>query len=582
MQEKFRIQVLLKFLRYFKPYKLQIFIAVSTLILLTIGSLARPHILRFMIDGSLANDWSIIYWGAASFIAILVISVGLSYAQLIITAKIGIAIVNQLKYEAFQKIVDQDMWFFNKHKTGWLISRVESDCELLKDFCSKITIKMMMDAAVCVAILVNIAFVNTKIFVLLFSVSILIVIFLRRHLNSVRILYNNAREKYADLSAFLSEYIQGIRIIQVFQRKKEVLDLLQDKGEKRYQSEIKAARIQYGVWAIIGFTTETIFLSIVLFVGISEVSKAELSIGELVMLLEFIRQLTHPINSFGENFNSVQRSIVAAERTQIILALKPKVKDSVMDSGTKVRINSLRFESVKFAYSDNEWVLNDINFEILRGQKVAIVGPSGGGKSTLSDLICRFYDPQHGKIVVDGIDIQNLSLKSWRRSIGLVLQDIYLFPGSILDNLRVFNNQIPLQRVMNCAKKMHIHNFIMNLPNAYETLLEERGANFSLGQRQLLSFTRAMVMDPELLILDEATASVDPYTENLIMRSLKELLTNRTSIVIAHRLRTIKDSDRIFVIKNGCIRESGTHDELIELASDYYSLYKLQTGESVA
>ena len=582
MQEKFRIQVLITFLGYLKPYKFKIFIAVSTLILLTIGSLARPHILRFMIDGSLDGEWSTIYWGATSFIAILLISVGLSYIQLIVTAKIGIEIVNQLKFEAFQKIVDQDMWFFNKHKTGWLISRVEGDCELLKDFCSKITVKMMMDAAVCLAILVNIAFVNIKIFVLLFSISIFIAIFLKHHLNSVRLLYNTAREKYAELSAFLSEYIQGIRIIQVFQRKKEVLELLRDKGEKRYQSEIKAARIQYGVWALVGFITETIFLSIVLFVGISEVSKANLSIGELVMLLEFVRQLTHPINSFGENFNSVQRSIVAAERTQSILALKPKVHDFVMDTGTKVRVNSLKFENVKFTYDESNWVLDDINFEVLKGQKIAIVGPSGGGKSTLSNLICRFYDPNYGKILVDGTDIKNLSLKSWRRSIGLVLQDIYLFPGTILDNLRVFNSQIPLQRVMDCAKKMHVHSFIMNLPNAYETLLEERGANFSLGQRQLLSFTRAMVMDPELLILDEATASVDPYTENLIMRSLKELLSNRTSIVIAHRLRTIIDSDRILVIKNGYITESGTHEELIKLASEYNSLFKLQNGESVA
>ena len=187
-----------------------------------------------------------------------------------------------------------------------------------------------------------------------------------------------------------------------------------------------------------------------------------------------------------------------------------------------------------------------------------------------------------GKILLNDIDIKQISLSSWRRSIGLVLQDIYLFPGSILDNLRVFNTEISLQRVIFCAKKMHLHDFILNLPNGYETILQERGANFSLGQRQLLSFTRAMVMDPELLILDEATASVDPYTENLIMRSFKELLLNRTSIVIAHRLRTIIDSDRIFLIKNGSIVESGTHNELVELGSDYYSLFRLQNGESVA
>ncbi len=546
------------------------------------GSLARPHILRYMIDGSLAGDWASIYWGAFSFIAILIASVGLSYAQLIIAAKIGIDIVNQLKFEAFEKIVNQDMWFFNSHKTGWLISRVESDCELLKDFCSKITIKMIMDAAVCVAILVNIAFVNIKIFILLFTLTILITLFLRRYLGAVRILYNHARDKYAELSAFLSEYIQGVRIIQIFQRKHEVLELLRNKGEKRYLSEIKAARIQYGVWAFIGFITETIFLCIVLYFGIYEVSNANLSIGELVMLIEFIRQLTHPINSFGENFNSIQRSIVAAERTQSILALESKLIDSVMDTGTKVRINRVKFENVKFAYNEDDWILSDINFEVLRGQKIAIVGPSGGGKSTLSDLICRFYDPQHGKIFVDNIDIRQISLKSWRRSIGLVLQDIYLFPGSILENLRVFNEQISRHRVIECAKKMHIHHFIMNLPNGYESTLDERGSNLSLGQRQLLSFTRAMVMDPELLILDEATASVDPYTENLIMRSLKELLSNRTSIVIAHRLQTIKDCDRILVIKNGHIIESGTHEELIELASDYYSLFKLQNGESFA
>ena len=581
MQHGFRIQVVFDFINYFRPYRSQIIIAIFTLVFLTLGSLARPHILRYMIDGSLMGDWSTIIWGAISFIAILIASIGLSYAQLMITARIGINIVNRLKFEAFEKILNQDMWFFNKHKTGWLISRVESDCELLKEFCSKITIRMLLDAAVCLAILVNIAFVNIKIFSLLLIMTILICLFLKHYLGTIRILYNHARDRYAELSAFLSEYIQGITIIQIFRRKKEVLNLLRDKGEKRYQSEIKAARIQYSVWAVIGFITEAIFLCVVLFLGITEVSAGALTIGELVMLLEFIRQLTHPIHSFGENFNSIQRSIVAAERTQNILSLRETVVDSVMDTGAKIRFNSLKFENVKFYYKRNNWVLNELNFEIKRGQKLALVGPSGGGKTTLTDLICRFYDPQKGKVIVDDLELKDMSLKSWRRSIGLVLQDIFLFPGTVLDNLRVFDEQISIKRVMDCAKRMHIHQFIENLPHGYDTVLEERGANFSLGQRQLLSFTRAMVFDPELLILDEATASVDPYTENLILKSLKDLLSNRTSIVIAHRLKTIADCDRILFIKNGCITESGNHDELIKLNSDYYSLFRLQNGNSV-
>tara|TARA_Y100000589_G_scaffold332223_1_gene390498 strand:- start:6676 stop:8424 length:1749 start_codon:yes stop_codon:yes gene_type:complete len=582
MQHGFRIQVVFDFINYFRPYRSQIIIAIFTLVFLTLGSLARPHILRYMIDGSLMGDWSTIIWGAISFIAILIASIGLSYAQLMITARIGINIVNRLKFEAFEKILNQDMWFFNKHKTGWLISRVESDCELLKEFCSKITIRMFMDAAVCFAILVNIAFVNIKIFSLLFILTVLICFFLRHYLGAIRVLYNDARDRYAELSAFLSEYIQGINIIQIFRRKQEVMKLLSAKGEKRYQSEIIAARTQYSVWALVGFITEALFLGVVLYFGIKEVSAGTLSIGELVMLLEFIRQLTHPINSFGENFNSIQRSIVAAERTQNILKLDQTVIDSAMDTGTKTRFKLIKFENVNFSYRQNNRVINELNLEIKKGQKIGIVGPSGGGKSTLSDLICRFYDPQEGKILIDNSDLKDISLKSWRRSIGLVLQDIFLFPGSILDNLRVFDQQMSEQRVVDCAKRMHIHEFIQNLPQGYDTELEERGANFSLGQRQLLSFTRAMVFDPELLILDEATASVDPYTENLILRSMNELLANRTSLVIAHRLKTIADCDRILFIRDGIITESGNHEELISSKSDYYSLFQLQNGSSLA
>jgi ATP-binding cassette subfamily B protein len=339
--------------------------------------------------------------------------------------------------------------------------------------------------------------------------------------------------------------------------------------------EVPAQFLDYGFWSVFLYA-EIIAIVIVLALGVRAVFAGTLTVGVLVLFIEYIRQMFQPIMQLSEQLNFFQRSLVSVERVMGILETKPAVTDGGADPAELHFEHSVAFEGVWFAYEGENWVVRDLSFAIPKGQKIALVGESGGGKSTIVNLLLRFYDPQRGRITVDGRDIRDFPLHAWRELIGLVLQDVFLFPGTVKDNIRVFDQSISEEQVARVAEVTCADRFIGALPGGYDGDLAERGANLSVGERQLLSFARALAYDPPLLVLDEATSSVDPHTERTVQEALDHLLEGRTAVIVAHRLSTILNADRIIMVHDGEIAERGTHRELLAADGLYAKLFRLQ------
>jgi len=390
----------------------------------------------------------------------------------------------------------------------------------------------------------------------------------------IRPIYVEIRRKVADINNFINETIGGLPVIQAFNQEKNFRHKMNLHNQEKYRKELIGMKLWYRVWFMVDFGE---VLGFVLLLGIGAVwaLKGLITIGTLILFISYIMRLFMPLRGLSDQLNVIQRAFASAERMFGILDSKPEEPGKVKPAITQFQ-KGIVFDAVNFAYEGREWVLKDINLNIKKGEKIALVGETGAGKTSIIGLLLRFYEPQLGKILLDDYNLQNLDKHILRRYVGFVPQDVILFPGSILDNLRLFDEAIPEEVVYNATKRARVHDKILNLPDGYKTNLIQRGINLSQGERQLVSFARALVFNPEILILDEATSSVDPHTENLIQVGLTELLKDRTAIIIAHRLATIQMVDRIIVLHKGSIVEQGSHSELLSKEGYYYRLYRLQ------
>lgn len=574
-KEKRDIGLIKKLLPFFKPYLKRISIALLLLLLSTIMALLGPIFIKHAIDYEIpARNLQGLVLIAFLYFVLQILIVIIRYFQQIEIAMIGERAIADLKYDLFKHTLALPLTFFDKNPVGKLITRVEGDAETLKNLFSLTAVVLAQDFALLLGMSVVMITVNYKLYLLILTMLPIFLYAFWWFGKHVRPIYIDLRRKIAEINGFIMETLRGLLVIQVFRQEKNFLNKIDRMGKDKFNLEMKSMLYWYRIWFLVDFG-EIIGIMLILGIGGIWALKGAITIGALFLFLSYITKFFGPLRGLSDQVNLLERSFAAAERIFNILSLPTEYKKTE-DIEYKTVNQSIKFENIRFAYQKDDWVLENINFEIKKGEKIALVGETGGGKTSIIALLLKFYKPNLGSIKMDEIDLNNINRYSLRARVGFVPQDVFLFPGSIIDNLRFFNKEISEQKVYTTAERIGLHERILMLPKGYDTDINEQGINLSFGERQLLSFARALVFEPEIIILDEATSSVDPESERLVQDGIKKLLKNRTAIIIAHRLTTTRLADRILVIHQGKLVEQGKHQELLKKKGLYYKFYKLQ------
>lgn len=545
------------------------------MILTSAARLLDPIVLAHIIDKSVPNnDIPDMFKWALFFAGIVITSGLLSFFQIMILSRVGIKVITKIKYDVFNHLTELPMSWFDKMPTGELISRIESDGERVKDLFSQFSIMIFGNFLFFVGMMIILFSKDAKITSILMIPIIVVVvsaIFIIRYLTRY---YKQSRVLNADITAYLTEYIQGMSVVQLFNQQKKADHQMNIKSKEKQKVDTKASFIEYGLWGVFDFLIETVFIITIILLTAPKVINQIATIGTLVIFIQYSVRLFWPLMQITENINQIQRAFVSLKRMMQLLELTPEVSNQDISDISFNQI--IEFKDVWFKYKEDEWVLKGVNFSIKKGQKVALVGASGSGKSTTVSLLCRFYQIDKGQITVDGIDIEKIDLKNWRKKTGLVLQDIILFPGSLIENIRIYNQDISQQQVLEAINLVHADDLFNRLENDLNFEIKEKGNNLSMGEKQLLSFARALAFNPEIIIMDEATASIDAKAESLIQKSMDEVLKGKTALIVAHRLSSVLSCDNILVFDNGHIIAQGNHEQLMKSCPEYRKLVELQ------
>jgi ABC-type multidrug transport system fused ATPase/permease subunit len=562
-------------LPYFRPYWPRVIAAGFLLLLSTLLTIAGPLLIKRVIDYELPqkNLAGLVYLSIIYFLLQVVIILVRYYQQVSIQT-VGERAIADLKNDVFRHMITLPVTYFDQHPVGRLITRVESDNENLKSLFSSTSVVIAQDFVLLLGMSLVMISINVRLYLLIFIILPAFLLGFWWFGRKVRPVYIEVRRKIAEINSIVVEAVRGLSVIQVFGLEPRFEERVRNLGQTRFRLEMKAQSYWYRIWMLVDMG-EVIGIILVLGVGGAWALRGLVTIGALFLFISYITRLFGPLRGLSDQINLIERAFASAERVFGILRQEPEADARETDVLAGFE-RELAFRGVNFSYQEEKWILNDINFRIKKGERIALVGETGGGKTSIVSLLLKFYEPQKGDILVDGIPMVRIRRDSLRRKIGFVPQDVILFPGTVLDNLRLFNRGIPAERVHEAARRARIHDRIQALPKAYETDIIEQGVNLSFGERQLISFARALVFDPELVILDEATSSVDPESERLVQEGMKELLKDRTAIIIAHRLTTTRLADRIIVIHNGRLVEEGRHQDLIRRKGYYQRLYQLQ------
>ncbi|MDD3534963.1 MAG: ABC transporter ATP-binding protein [Candidatus Cloacimonetes bacterium] len=538
--------------------------------------LIDPLILAHIIDKSIPNKDMLDMLRYGGFFVIVVLFSGLlSYLQIVLLSRLGIKIITNFKGEVFKHLLMLPVPWFNKQPVGELIARVESDSERVKALFSHLSIMIIGNLLFFVGIFV-VLFIRdwqTTVYIIpIIAVSIVSYAFLFRFISKF---FRQIREKYAIITAKITDYVQGMQMIQALNQQKRIIRDLETASLDKRRLETRTSFIEYGFQGLFMLVFEVLFVVIVLWLTAPKILAGISTLGTLIVFIQYINRMVWPLMHLSENVIQMQRSFVSLKRVLELTDL-PTEAENFSGNSSPVFQSEIRFENLSFAYNDEDWVLKDISFSISKGSKIALVGPSGSGKTTVVSLLCAFYQEQRGQILIDGTPIQELDYRAWRSKIGLILQDIFLFPGSILENVRVYNDSVSEEAVHRAIQVVQMEDFVKELPAGIHSELAERGQNISQGEKQLLSFARALAFENEFIIMDEATASIDPQTEAKIQRTMKEVFAGKTALVVAHRLTSVLDADEILYFSEGRILARGTHKELMQKSTEYRKLVELQ------
>lgn len=538
--------------------------------------LLNPLILAQIIDHSIPDkNMAQMFQYGAYFVIVILLSGLLSYLQILLLSRLGIKIITKFKGNVFSHLLKLPVSWFNKQPVGELIARVESDSERVKVLFSDLSITIIGNVLFFIGGFVILFILQWQITIYILPAIILCGIgywFLFKYLNKF---FRLIRERYAIITAKITDYVQGIQMIQALNQEKKALQDVEKASLDKKKVEVHTQIIEYGSHSIFSFMVNVVFIIIVILVSAPKIIAGTLTVGILIVFIQYIYQLIWPMMQISENVMQIQRSFASLKR---ILELTELPTEDDTYTGTKIPVfeQEIKFENVWFAYKEDEWVLKDISFTIPKGKKIALVGPSGSGKTTTVSLLCGFYPVEKGRILIDGVPLSEMDFREWRKKIGLILQDVYLFPGSILENVRVYNDQISEDKVQKAISIVQLDDFIKKLPEGINAELAERGQNISQGEKQLISFARALAFEAEIIIMDEATASIDPQTEAKIQRSMENLLSGKTALVVAHRLTSVLDADEILYFSDGRITARGKHNELLQTSPEYQKLVELQ------
>ena len=575
-----------RLLGYLRPYIPQVLVALAAIVSASLLQLAQPYLMKVAIDehiarGSMAGLDEL----ALAFLAILVVSFGLEFVQTWTLQNTGQRIMFDMRMEIYGHLQRIDVQYYDRNPVGRLMTRVTTDVDVLNELFTAGVVSVFGDIFLLVGIMAALAWMDWRLAAIAFAVLPLIAVVTQWFRKNVRETYRNVRTWIARINAFLQEHITGMATVQLFRRERKSFDSFDAINRSHRDANIDSIyyyAVFYPAIELIG----ALSTAMIIWFGGNWVLGGTLSLGSFVAFVLYSQRFYRPISDLSEKFNILQSAMASSERIFKLLDTPAKIVSGA--GGSERRTTNpgpqtadrgrghIVFERVSFAYNGTDLVLRDVSFEVRPGERVGIVGATGAGKSTIINLLLRFYDVTSGRILVDGSDIREMDLTGLRRLFSLVLQDVHLFSGTIASNIRLGETRVDDEAVRMAATVVHADPFIRMLPAGYDSPVAERGSTLSVGQKQLLSFARALAFDPRILVLDEATSSVDTETEILIRDALHALMTGRTTIAIAHRLSTIQDMDKILVLHHGQLRESGSHQELLAQRGIYYRLFQLQ------
>lgn len=571
-----------RLLTYIRPYRWAVAVAVVLLLLLSILQIGSPYLIQVAIDDYITpGDLEGLTLLTFVFIAVLILASTVRFAQTYLTAWLGQKVLHDIRSQLFRHIQKLHLAFFDKNPVGRLLTRVTSDVNTLNEMFSSGVVTIIGDIFTLILIVAALLYYNWQLALITFTVVPLLVTATFIFRARVRNVYREVRLKLARLNAFLQEHITGIKVVQTFNREERIFSDF-DNINRALRSAHFRSIYYYATFFPVVEIIGTLSIALLLYFGGFRIESGELTFGELVAFITLVEMFYRPIRDLSEKYNILQASMASSERIFDLLDTQPSIAPLPGPRKLEECTGRIDIENLSFAYNEPEWVLKNVSFKVEPGEKVAIVGATGAGKTSLISLLYRFYDYQKGDIKLDGHSLKELPVDELRGHLGLVLQDVFVFSGDIAGNVRLRNEDITDKQVKEALHRVGFDRFLSRFKDGIHAEVRERGTTMSTGQKQLLSFARALAFDPDILMLDEATSSVDTETEKLIQSALDELLKGRTSIIIAHRLSTIEKADKIIVLHHGELRESGGHDELMRREGIYYKLYQLQYRKQAA
>ncbi|WP_417577017.1 lipid A export permease/ATP-binding protein MsbA [Phascolarctobacterium succinatutens] len=563
-------------LKYIKPYWKRGLAAGICTIIAAGGTAYLPFVIKDMVDQVLSEkNTTMLNWIVLSIIVVFVIRGIAYYGQSYLMNYVGQRVIIDIRKAVFEKLQRLSMSFYDKHKTGTIMSYVTNDVSALQSAMVDNVVEMITETVILVASIVMMIYLDWKLFLVTFATFPVVLFFIDSFGKRIRKSGNRIQEAAADITSVLQEVASSPRVIKSFVREGYEVERFDKENMNNFRANMKYAQLSSTLTPTIEFVA-AVGVSIILWYGGNSVINGSITAGSLVAFLTYAVNISNPIKRLSRVIGNIQKALAAAQRVFDVLDL-PEVIKNAPDAKALPKVKGdVRFNDVSFAYNENEEVLSHVSFEVKPGEMIAFVGPSGAGKSTVASLLPRFYDATNGSITIDGQDIRKVTLDSLREQVGIVPQETVLFNGSVYDNILYGRLDATREEVEAAAKAANAHDFIMQLPNGYETMLGDRGMNISGGQRQRISIARAILKNPQILILDEATSALDTESERVVQEALDRLMVGRTSFVIAHRLSTIKNADKIMVLEKGQLIEQGNHDELMAMDGLYAHLYKIQ------